>query len=934
MLGTRLWAAGDLAKSAGVSGGFCVHVGASDEKLAAKLISTGPFLVQLLGTDRAAAEKLRALVRGRKLYGRITVDRSPLGTLPYADNLVNLLVVEDAAAASVAGLRLERCFRVLAPGGGICLGGAVDPGKLAAAGFVAQGKAAGYTLGRKPRPEEMDDWGHARHGPARTRTSNDAIAGPPRQLRWIDVPRRARNHNTGMIAAVSAGGRLFTIVDCAPPFLSVRADIRLIARDAFSGVVLWERRYPGKNRETSPYGGTLVADERHVYTVASANGPAVCLASKTGDVIRTFQKTRPREMLLVGKLLMLSEGSVVRAFDTVSGAQRWSANVGNRKNAMLAAEGKLFVHYGRSPLVTCLNMATGATLWKQSDPFFENSGMVGCVSGTLVLSRGGALAGVDVADGKIRWRHKYIKSNRGSSANVFFPSGLAWVHSKDDKKGNPYGGGNWQGINLVSGKVERSIPGRFTDKCAPGVATERFLITGRMDFFEVKSGKRFGSGGTRGVCRLGGIPANGMIYTFPTDCRCFPHIKGIMGAGPASEASAPAPEKDKTRLVRGPAWGKSRESQPAARPTEDWPMYRHDAERGGVAGTRVPATLKELWSADVGSRPSQATTAGGKVFVSSIDGHQIHALEPSNGRKLWSYATGARIDAPPTCHGGTIIFGCRDGHVYCLRAEDGKLVWRFRAAPREQKLVAYGQPESSWPVPGSLPIVDGKLFVIAGRHTGMDGGVYVYALEPATGKVIWHSRPKYPWFADMPVRSGKHVFVGPLKFDPATGANPRTSRSNDKYFSAGGSSPFRDPTYSVRTQWNAAGRASGQMLCFDAKRVLGFHGNVEKSKYSFTRPGKGEYKLFMKVSKGKSWKVALPIRPSAILLTPQTAFAAGPPDTYPFKGGKLYAYSTADGKELSSLDLGAAPTFDGMSAANGNLYVSTEDGKLHCFTKQ
>jgi hypothetical protein len=37
------------------------------------------------------------------------------------------------------------------------------------------------------------------------------------------------------------------------------------------------------------------------------------------------------------------------------------------------------------------------------------------------------------------------------------------------------------------------------------------------------------------------------------------------------------------------------------------------------------------------------------------------------------------------------------------------------------------------------------------------------------------------------------------------------------------------------------------------------------------------------------------------------------------------------GEELSRLPLDVAPTFDGMSAAHGRLYVSTQDGKLLCF---
>ena len=44
--------------------------------------------------------------------------------------------------------------------------------------------------------------------------------------------------------------------------------------------------------------------------------------------------------------------------------------------------------------------------------------------------------------------------------------------------------------------------------------------------------------------------------------------------------------------------------------------------------------------------------------------------------------------------------------------------------------------------------------------------------------------------------------------------------------------------------------------------------------------------------------------------------------------------SATDGKELSKLALPAPPTLDGMAAASGKLYLSTQDGTLRCFGKE
>jgi outer membrane protein assembly factor BamB len=51
------------------------------------------------------------------------------------------------------------------------------------------------------------------------------------------------------------------------------------------------------------------------------------------------------------------------------------------------------------------------------------------------------------------------------------------------------------------------------------------------------------------------------------------------------------------------------------------------------------------------------------------------------------------------------------------------------------------------------------------------------------------------------------------------------------------------------------------------------------------------------------------------------------------KGVYLRVVSAADGKKISELKLTAMPTFDGMSAAGGKIYLSLRDGSIACFGK-
>jgi hypothetical protein len=47
------------------------------------------------------------------------------------------------------------------------------------------------------------------------------------------------------------------------------------------------------------------------------------------------------------------------------------------------------------------------------------------------------------------------------------------------------------------------------------------------------------------------------------------------------------------------------------------------------------------------------------------------------------------------------------------------------------------QEESAWPVFGGA-LDAGKLYVSAGRHAELDGGVRFYCLDPASGQMKWH----------------------------------------------------------------------------------------------------------------------------------------------------------------------------------------------------
>ncbi len=237
---------------------------------------------------------------------------------------------------------------------------------------------------------------------------------------------------------------------------------------------------------------------------------------------------------------------------------------------------------------------------------------------------------------------------------------------------------------------------------------------------------------------------------------------------------------------------------------------------------------------------------GNTIWIASRDTHTLYALDAETGKQRWSFIAGGRIDSPPTIHNGAVLLGSADGWVYCLRASDGQLAWRFRAAPHERLIGSFGQIESTWPVHGSVLVLDGLAYVSAGRSTYLDGGIFLYALDPKTGRVVHQHQELGPyedharghghsyWSEgarnDVLVSDGEFIYIMQLRFDrklkpslPKTISLLGDRRAGRHVFSTAG---FLDDEWYNRTFWmnsdiwpgfylaNQASK-SGQLLVVD-----------------------------------------------------------------------------------------------------------------------
>jgi outer membrane protein assembly factor BamB len=751
-------AAREALQASGVQGGLIVHLGCGNGEATAAMKAGDAFVVHGLDTDPAAVAEARQHIQARGLGGTVSAGTFDGGHLPYVDDLVNLIVADD-----LGQVPMKEVMRVLRPGG---------------VAYVDGKKTA------KPWPEMIDEWTHYLYDPQGTAVSNDRVAGHPRGLRWTGGPfwARSHEHTASMTAMVSAGGRVFYVMDEGPvASIQLPPANFLTARDAFNGTVLWKRPlrdwwnhlYPLKSGP-GWLPRRLVAVGDRVYLAPGVGQDLVCLDAATGKTLRTYADTASTFELIV------SDGVVFAAVDTdgeacdyrqenancwkerdrASTRWQWKADTGTRLlKAIQAADGKVLwqqeapvapmtlaaddrkVCFYDGNAVVALDRKTGKELWKtdvrdmqQIRTGYAGPRMVLCKDRVL-LSPMGTMVCLSAETGEAQWTvKKKPRSGHYSLEDFYILGDKVWVMQRGNQ-------GAFTLYSLETGEEVEQVRNPIRSfyihqRCHPGRATRRVLLPPMMGIqvYDIQEDAWENNHWVRGGCVYGIMPANGMVYATPHACACYYQSKlnGFNALAPEPQpAEAPPAEQ---RLVKGPAYGKA--DGPAAYPAADWPVFRHDNTRSGCAETTVPANVARVWEKDFGTKLTQPVVAGGRLFTSAVDTHTVYALDDGTGKEAWHFIAGGRVDSPPTLYKGLALFGCADGCIYAVRAADGELAWTFRAAPTDRKMMSFGQLESVWPVHGSVLIQDGRLYAVAGRSMFLDGGLRMVVLEPETGRLI------------------------------------------------------------------------------------------------------------------------------------------------------------------------------------------------------
>jgi len=977
--------AAQILEATGIRGGLVVHVGCGDGKLTASFGKSDGFLVHGLERSEAKIAAAREHVQGLGLCGRVSISRWQGERLPYIDNLVNLLVMRDAGR----GIRDEEIMRVLAPGGGALeldpetrnlkpetLLRKPRPGEMdewTHYMYDATGNAVSRDTLVAP-PEHLQWVGGPRWGRHHDHmASTSAMVSAGNRVFYI--------FDEGSTASIMLPARWHLI--CRDAFNGVVLWKRPIPR--------WWTQFMPLKSGPAQLPRLLVATSEHVYVTLGLHEPISKLDGATGKTLQTYDQTgNTWEIVLNDGLLYVVTGSLrtqeeeesktlymtrapgnpinklwkgwdrkLFAIDAESGKTRWQLS-SKILPGTLAVDGDT-VYFHNGECIVAIDKKAGTERWvskpvaaidiEQGIPtgytpkLVVNNGVVAFAGGRGYRQhmKGETLkmVGLRAKDGEILWEAPHYTSGYQSPEDLLVVNKMVlspfstWLKDKDPKNNHVVGTDLVTGELVYDSNPDLEDPVWFIHhRCYPSKATVDYLLMSKegVEFIDLENWQWEIHHWVRGECLYGIMPANGLLYAPMHDCACSADMKlNGLNALAAPKARVPSEiDVKKHRLTKGPAYEQIGNQKSAIENPNDWPTFRHDAARSGVASCPSPSSPEKRWGTAIEGRLTAPVVAGGKLYVASLHRHTLYALDEDTGKELWTFTTEGRIDSPPTVYKGMVLFGSRDGCVYCLRASDGALAWRFRAIGEDRRLMAWEQLESVWPIHGSILIRNGEAWFVAGRSVFLDGGLQMYRLKPETGEVISHAtldgktddgrvltgaeEKRMVGLPDVLSASGDCVFMraGVFKLEcdniqrkllPGSkvvrysrGPKPAERIQGEALPHLFSSYGFLDDSWFHRSYWvygelcshrhGYAGtgkrRPAGRILVCDDQNVYGF--GRQKKYFNWTSPM--EYRLFAEPKKGPVvkgvnralWETNLPILTRGLVLAGDTLFAAGAPD--------------------------------------------------------
>jgi outer membrane protein assembly factor BamB len=349
---------------------------------------------------------------------------------------------------------------------------------------------------------------------------------------------------------------------------------------------------------------------------------------------------------------------------------------------------------------------------------------------------------------------------------------------------------------------------------------------------------------------------------------------------------------------------------------------------------------------------------GGSVYFGSSADCKVYALDAATGRERWSFFTDGPVRFAPALWKDRLFAASDDGHLYCLATKSGELLWKKRGGPGSGRMVlGNGRMISKWPARGGPVVVDDVVYFGAGIWPA--DGVYVYALRAESGEQVWVNGETGSIDAAQPHRGGVrpnaavsvqgHMAAhGDKLFVPAGRAVPAVfSRADGKllYFNMAKNGDGNGGATGGSEAMVAGGLLLSGSACLDAggQRVMSTFRTTSApaagSRHIFF-PGHRRGAVWVlgidrakPVPDGKRGRSLVPkriweLKPRQVRSERPSVIVAGG-TLVVGASGAVFGFDIATRKQVWSQKLEGEAL--ALAAAGGRLFVSTDQGAIHCF---
>ncbi len=733
--------------------GICLLVEEKSGKAISDLAAATELMIVVQCLDLKDVRQLQKQLDQKRLLGtRVYVSQFEGGRLCLADNLASV-VVASGKAVSAKELR-----RVLRPRGRLIIGEEVTVKRV---------------------PDGTGEWTHPYQDSANNPLAKDRLAKAPYLTKFLAAPY----YGPMPEITLSSGGRLFkafghlAFKEREWPVVG-----KLVAMDAYNGVMLWEREMePG----FMIHRNTIIATPDTLYLADHVS--CKLLDTATGKV--KDEITLPENFAdgPVWKWMTIKDGILYALIGEEE--QLHNPHKGDRTGkgwpwtTLKATYGKFQKTWGFGRTLFAMDLQSRQILWKKQEEQPIDSRATSMSGDRIfVASHGNFLAAIDSKKGKDVWRtdsaavldaigehdpadtaplgystSSYMKSTEealffagpqrkklvavsaetgqllwsyddGNMQLIIRPDGLyAMGRMQTSKKFDPLTGEILADLQCFRGNCTRATG------TVDSIFTRGYRHTGTMRFdLTQKLPQRIPA--MRPACQDGVIAANGQLYWGPWMCDCNHSLVGVISLESAGDFDYHSKATNEghlrtDRAVRVP---------PLPSGPGDWPTYRANNRRSSVTSVEIASKVEVAWhfqpKKEVVTTPPIAVA--NLVFFGGTDGI-VRALDVKSGDVKWSYATDGRVFYPPSFADGRLFVGSADGWVYALEAVSGQSLWRFRAAPIERRMPVYGRLSSTWPVASGVLVENGVAYAAAGIAS--HDGTYVYGLDAASGNIVWQN---------------------------------------------------------------------------------------------------------------------------------------------------------------------------------------------------